>query len=125
MQSVVNKTRAVDPATRDRVLTAIAETGFVVNSLARALAGASTATIDWPCRPSPTIGHGHRRIAMVSVVLGAQTNVERVSAYRRALRAHHLRFDPQLVVAGNSNADDAGAAVDQLLALAPRPATTT
>lgn len=218
---VVNKTRAVNPATRERVLLAIAETGFVVNTLARALAGASTATIglamsavsnfyfadmvagiDAAVRAAGStllladthedpdeelaivrslhqrrvdgillapvtgrdgaalqylrdlslpsvlvdrcaaadfdqigvenidstqlltehlIGHGHRRIAMVSGVLGVQTTMERVTGYRRALRAHHLRFDSQLVVAGNSNADDAGAAVDKLLSLTPRP----
>lgn len=218
---VVNKTRAVNPSTRERVLAAIAETGFVVNSLARALAGASTATIglamsavsnfyfadmvagiDAAVRAAGStllladthedpdeelaivrslhqrrvdgillapvtgrgsaalqylrdlslpavlvdrcaaadfdqigvenvdstrlltehlIGHGHRRIAMVSGVLGVQTTTERVTGYKRALRAHHLRFDSQLVVAGNSNADDAGAAVDALLALTPRP----
>lgn len=218
---VVNKTRAVNPATRERVLAAIAETGFVVNTLARALAGASTATIglamsavsnfyfadmvagiDAAVRAAGStllladthedpaeelaivrslhqrrvdgillapvtgrdgaalqylrdlslpavlvdrcaagdfdqigvenvestqrltehlISHGHRRIALVSGVLGVQTTVERVSGYRRALRASGLRFDSQLVVAGNSNADDAGAAVDMLLSRTPCP----
>lgn len=42
---VVNKTRAIHPDTRDRVLAAIADTGFVVNSLARSLATSTTATI--------------------------------------------------------------------------------
>ena len=218
---VVNRTRAVNRTTQDRVLAAIAETGFVVNSLARALAGASTSTIGLamsavsnfyfadmvagidaavrtagstllladthenpdeeaavvrslhqrrvdgillapvtgPHGPALTylrglaipavlvdrcaaddfdqigvenirstahltdhlIGHGHRRIAMVSGVLGVQTTVERVDGYRRALREHRIGFDPDLVLAGNSNADAAAAAVDRLLALQPPP----
>src|ERR1700712_1402968 len=42
---VVNQTRAINPDTERRGLDAIARTGFAVNTMARALAGASTATI--------------------------------------------------------------------------------
>ena len=42
---VVNQTRAINPDTEARVLAAITRTGFMVNTMARALAGASTATI--------------------------------------------------------------------------------
>ncbi len=218
---VVNRTRPISPDTEQRVLDAIARTGFVVNSLARALAGASTSTIglamsavsnfyfadmvagiDAAVRSagstllladthedpdeelavvkslhqrrvdgillapvtgrggaalqylrdmrlpsvlvdrcaaddfdqvgvenvastarltSHLIEHGHHRIGMVSGVAGVQTTIERVDGYRRALREQHLRFDPQLVVPGNSNAQRAADAVQALLTLAIPP----
>ena len=219
---VVNQTRAINPDTEQRVRDAIARTGFVVNSLARALAGASTSTIglamsavsnfyfadmvagiDAAVRAAgstllladthedpeeelsvvrslhqrrvdgillaPVTGkngaalqylrdlripavlvdrcaaddfdqigvenvestdrltthlvqHGHRRIGMVSGVAGAQTTIERVNGYRKALRSAHLRFDPKLVMPGNSDAAQATVAVEALLAL-PDPPT--
>ncbi len=218
---VVNKTRAIRPDTEHRVLAAIADTGFVVNTLARALAGASTATIglamsavsnfyfadmvagiDAAVRAAgssllladthedpeeelaivrslhqrrvdgillaPVTGrdgaalqylrdrhvpavlvdrcaaadfdqigvenvlstarltghlieHGHRRIGMVSGVTTVHTTLERVDGYRQALRTGRIRFDPTLVVPGNSNARQAAQAVGELLALSKPP----
>lgn len=220
---VVNETRRIKPDTRERVLAAIAETGFTINTLARALATPKMATatiglamsavsnfyfadmvagIDAAVRaagstllladthedpadelavvrslhqrrvdgillapvtgsagaalqylrdlaiPSVLVdrcaaddfdqigvenvnstaqltahlaGHGHRRIALVSGVLGVQTTTERVEGYRRGLRRHKLRFDKALVMPGNSNAREAERAVGRLLAIADPP----
>ena len=221
---VVNETRRINPDTRDRVLAAIAETGFTINTLARALATPNMATatiglamsavsnfyfadmvagIDAAVRAAgntllladthedpaeeltivrslhqrrvdgillaPVTGrdgaalqylrdlripsvlvdrcaaadfdqigvenvrsttqltahlaqHGHRRIGLVSGVLGVQTTTERIEGYRRALRRYKIRFDHHLVVPGNSNAIEAEQAVNQLLSL-PDPPT--
>ena len=218
---VVNRTRVITPATEKRVTDAIAATGFVVNGVARALAGGRTATIglamsavsnfyfadmvagidaavraggstlllaDTHEQPddekrivtmlhqrrvdgillAPVTGpdgaalqylrevdlpavlvdrcaaddfdqigvenidatahltrhlieHGHRRIGMVSGVPGAKTSRERRQGYRKALKNAGLRFDPALVAAGNSNAEDAAQAVDTLLSAADPP----
>ena len=218
---VVNRTRAINPDTERRVLDAIARTGFVVNTLARALAGASTATIglamsavsnfyfadmvagiDAAVRAAgsnliladthedpdeelavvrslhqrrvdgillaPVTGrngaalqylrdlhipsvlvdrcaaddfdqigveniastarltahlieHGHRRIGMVSGLVGVHTTLERVKGYRKALRDNHVRYDAALVVPGNSNAEHAAEATRRLLALREPP----
>ncbi len=218
---VVNQTRAISPETERRVQDAIARTGFVVNTMARALAGASTSTIglamsavsnfyfadmvagiDAAVRAagstllladthedpdeelavvrslhqrrvdgillapvtgpegaalqylrdlhipsvlvdrcaaddfdqigvenvestrlltSHLIDHGHRRIGLVSGVAGVQTTNERVDGYREALRAAHIRFDPKLVVPGDSTAQRATCAVDELLTLSDPP----
>lgn len=67
------------------------------------------------------IDKGHRRIGMVSGTPDVQTTTERVAGYRRALRNRSIRFDRELLLSGNSDAESAGAAVDQLLALADPP----
>jgi LacI family transcriptional regulator len=218
---VVNQTRAINPDTERRVQDAIARTGFVVNTMARALAGASTSTIglamsavsnfyfadmvagiDAAVRAagstllladthedpdeelavvrslhqrrvdgillapvtgregaalqylrdlhipsvlvdrcaaddfdqigvenvrstdrltSHLIEHGHRRVGLISGVTGVQTTIERVHGYRKALRKAHIRFDPKLVVTGDSNAQRAAGAVESLLSLSDPP----
>ncbi|SDP17859.1 transcriptional regulator, LacI family [Nakamurella panacisegetis] len=218
---VVNQTRFINPDTKSRVLEAIEETGFMVNPVARALTGASTATIglamsavsnfyfadmvagiDNAVRAAGNtllladthedpkeelaivrslhqrrvdgillapvtgrdgaalkylrdtkvpsvlvdrcaaddfdqigvenirstalltehlIGHGHRRIGLISGVAGVQTTIERTNGYRRALRAHGIRFDKDLLAQGNSDAPQAEAAVRRLLASARPP----
>ena len=67
------------------------------------------------------IGHGHRRIGLVSGLDGLATTMERVDGYRAALRAAGLPFDPDLVQSGGSIVDPARAACRHLLELR-RPA---
>lgn len=64
-------------------------------------------------------GQGHRRIAMVAGKEGLQTTVERIEGFRLGMRRCGLPCDDTDIAHG---ADDAGAAVDALLAL-PDPPT--
>lgn len=67
------------------------------------------------------LGHGHRRIGLVSGLPGLATTTERVDGYRAALRAAGLRFDPGLVRSGASAVEPARAACRHLLELADPP----
>lgn len=64
-------------------------------------------------------GQGHRRIAMVAGKEGLQTTVERIEGFRLGMRRCGLPCDDADIAHG---AEDAGAAVDALLAL-PDPPT--
>lgn len=67
------------------------------------------------------IGHGHRRVGLISGLAGLATTDERVEGYRAALEAAGLRFDPALVQSGASVVDRARAACRALLALEAPP----
>ena len=67
------------------------------------------------------IGHGHRRIGLVSGLAGLATTMERVDGYRAALREAGLPFAPDLVHSGGSIVDPARAACRRLLELADPP----
>ena len=59
--------------------------------------------------------HGHRRIAMIAGRRGLATTEERIAGYRRGLRTHGLRFDPELLAAGDGSDVQAERAVQELL----------
>jgi LacI family transcriptional regulator len=61
------------------------------------------------------IGHGHRRIGMVSGLAGLSTTVERVAGYRAALRSAGIPFDPNLIRSGESLSAPAHVVTQQLL----------
>ncbi len=65
---------------------------------------------------------GHRRIAMISGTPGLATSSERELGYRLGLGRSRLRWDPELVVPGESAAGPAAAALGSLLDL-PQPPT--
>jgi len=65
---------------------------------------------------------GHERIGMIAGLTGLTTSEERIEGYRRGLASSSLRFDPELVVRGDSDAEPARAVVHRLLAL-ERPPT--
>jgi LacI family transcriptional regulator len=67
-------------------------------------------------------GHGHRRIGMISGMVGLSTSEERVDGYRAGLHRAGLPQDPTLEIGGASQVEPARAAVDRLLAL-PNPPT--
>jgi LacI family transcriptional regulator len=60
---------------------------------------------------------GHTRIAFIGDDLRLYTARERLTGYRRALRAADLPIDPELVLAGKSTSSAAELAALQLLAL--------
>jgi LacI family transcriptional regulator len=68
------------------------------------------------------IGHGHRRIGMVSGLAGLATTVERVAGYRSALRKAGIPFDPELIRSGESLSRPAQAVTQELLRI-DRPPT--
>lgn len=61
------------------------------------------------------IGHGHRRIGMVSGQEGSSTTAERLVGYRSALAAAGLPDDPALVESGHSDEQGAQQATHLLL----------
>jgi LacI family transcriptional regulator len=61
--------------------------------------------------------HGHRRIAMIAGRRGIATTEERIAGYRRGLRRHGLRFDPEMLAAGDGSDVQAERAVRNLLSL--------
>jgi LacI family transcriptional regulator len=63
---------------------------------------------------SHVAGHGHVRIGLVSGHSGLRTTIERLDGYRKGLERHGIPADDQLVISGNSNADDAEKAVRAL-----------
>lgn len=67
------------------------------------------------------IGHGHKRIGLVSGAAWNSTSAERLDGYRAALRAAGLPFDEDLVCCGESAIEPARAATRKLLSLRPRP----
>lgn len=67
------------------------------------------------------LGHGHRRIGLVSGLPGLATTIERVEGYRVALRAAGLPFDPALVRDGASAVAPARTACRELLELVAPP----
>jgi LacI family transcriptional regulator len=68
------------------------------------------------------VGHGHRRIGLVSGLDGLSTTRERIEGYRAGLAAARLAYDPALVAGGGSDVMPAHDAVLRLLA-APAPPT--
>lgn len=67
------------------------------------------------------LGHGHRRIGLVSGLPSLATTTERIDGYRAALRAAGLRYDSALVRSGASAVEPARAACRHLLELADPP----
>ncbi len=67
------------------------------------------------------IGHGHRRIGMISGRAGLPTSIERTAGYAQALAAAGLSLDPALVVDGDSSEIGGAAALGHLLALRDPP----
>jgi LacI family transcriptional regulator len=67
------------------------------------------------------LGHGHRRIGLISGLDGLATTMERVDGYRAALRAAGLAYDPGLVRSGGSVVDPARIACRHLLELGDPP----
>jgi LacI family transcriptional regulator len=68
--------------------------------------------------------HGHTQVAFVGDDPGLFTARERLSGYRRALKAAGLQLRDELISVGNRSAADAERAVQRLLALAPRTRPT-
>ncbi len=72
------------------------------------------------------VGHlcqlGHRRIAMLTGIMGLSTSRERLSGYRRALIDAGLPIDPALIASGGSRPESAAAATHALMDL-PDPPT--
>jgi LacI family transcriptional regulator, galactose operon repressor len=66
-------------------------------------------------------GHGHRRIGMISGMVGLSTSDERVAGYRLGLVRSGLRPDPVLEACGASQVEPARAAVERLLGLPSPP----
>jgi LacI family transcriptional regulator len=67
------------------------------------------------------VGHGHRRIAMISGRPGITTTDERVAGYKRGLRRNGLEFDPDLLRSGDGNDERAEEAMRRLLEATPPP----
>lgn len=64
---------------------------------------------------------GHRRIAYLGDRFGHQSDTERYSGYRRALKSAGIPLLPELVVHGDGKPEGGRQAMAQLLALSPRP----
>lgn len=64
---------------------------------------------------------GHRRIAYLGDAQGYQSDTERFSGYRKALRSAGLPLDRELVVRGDGKPEGARTAMARLLALANPP----
>jgi LacI family transcriptional regulator len=71
------------------------------------------------------IGHGHRRIGMISGLAGLATTVERVAGYRAALRKAAIPFDPNLIRSGESLSAPAQAATRELICMDNPPTALT
>jgi LacI family transcriptional regulator len=67
------------------------------------------------------IGHGHRRIGMISGLAGLATTVERVSGYKAALRKANIPFDANLIRSGESLSAPAQTVTQELLRIADPP----
>lgn len=65
---------------------------------------------------------GHSRIGYVAAERGKRTNLDRLEAYKGALQAEGVAFDPALVVEGDGYAEGGKEAMRRLLAL-PSPPT--
>jgi DNA-binding LacI/PurR family transcriptional regulator len=64
---------------------------------------------------------GHTRIAYVGDRFGLHSDEERLAGYREALNGRKIPVNKRLVVRGDGKADEAGAALDQLLTGRGRP----
>ena len=71
---------------------------------------------------SHLVGHGHRRIGLISGLAGLSTTIERVEGYKEGLVRAGLRFDDALVESGDSDIEAAHDAVLRIVAK-PRPPT--
>ena len=71
---------------------------------------------------SHLVGHGHRRIGLVSGLHGLSTTIERIEGYRAGLAEAGLLYDDSLVESGESDIETANQAVQRLLG-ATRPPT--
>lgn len=61
------------------------------------------------------VGLGHRRIGMIGGQAGIATTIERVTAYKRALRTNKLSFDSTLLVESSETSADAREQITLLL----------
>ena len=68
------------------------------------------------------LSRGHRRIAYVRGPADHSSDMERFGAYRQALEAHGLAWEPELVVPGNGWPDGGRLALEGLMRL-PQPPT--
>ncbi len=64
---------------------------------------------------------GHRRIAYVGDRFGRQSDTERSTGYRRALKEAGIEFEPALAVPGDGKPEGGERAMAQLLTLTRRP----
>jgi LacI family transcriptional regulator len=65
---------------------------------------------------------GHRRIGMIGGQAGIATTIERVDAYKRALRVHKIDFDSSLLIESSETVAAARQAVSSLVRQARPPA---
>ena len=71
---------------------------------------------------SHLVGHGHKRIGLISGREGLSTTIERIEGYKEGLVRAGLEFDDALIEKGKSNIEAAHAAVLRLISK-PRPPT--
>lgn len=64
---------------------------------------------------------GHRRIGYLGGSPEVSSNRDRLRGYRQALKAHGIRYDPQLVTKGNGRMEGGQRGVEQLLSLSEPP----
>jgi LacI family transcriptional regulator len=67
------------------------------------------------------VAQGHRNIGFVAGQPGFATTVERIAAFRAALKAHGIKAPPDSVVTGNATTGDATETAHRLLSLARPP----
>lgn len=70
---------------------------------------------------SHLIGHGHRRIAIITGPTGNHDAAERLAGYREALREAGLAEDPEIEVEGDFRTSSGFEATSRILALRLRP----
>jgi LacI family repressor for deo operon, udp, cdd, tsx, nupC, and nupG len=64
---------------------------------------------------------GHRRIGYITGPEGASSSLDRLEGYKRALRAHRIKFTDSVISSGNGCPDGGERGMRQLLALSPPP----
>jgi DNA-binding LacI/PurR family transcriptional regulator len=64
---------------------------------------------------------GHRRIAIITEPLNLLNAVDRLRGYKRALRAHRVPADPELIRPGDNKEDSGYWGALELFKLIPRP----
>jgi LacI family transcriptional regulator, galactose operon repressor len=67
------------------------------------------------------LAHGHRRVAFITGLPGAWATRERMRGYRAALRQADVRYEDELVLAGNFRADSGYELTRRLLSGRARP----
>lgn len=67
------------------------------------------------------VGHGHRRIGLITGGPGFKSTLERGEGYVRALKKHGIPVVPELMCEGNATSEEARAAARRLFALKDRP----